>query len=253
MFNTNDNTASSFIVIDCEFLKDWHLYEKYRRVDPRPAPCRWPMKRVVSASVMALEIQGSAIEVTAFRSFSGADEGRLLLQLFGFLAERPWFKLVTYGGVATDVPVLRIAAMKHGLKLPTQLRNGDRSRHVHLDLALTMKAGDYVHLTEIATRLGQPCKLAGSAGAVPKLFAQGDFRSIEHISECDIINTAFILASYLQAQGELLSAKAAQLGMIRHVRLLRGRAPYARILGNFADRLRREIEDELKVWMARVA
>lgn len=253
--HTNDNTStgSEFIVLDCEFLKDWALYEKYRRADPKPARCRWPMKRVVAASVMALEVQGSQLEVSAFKSFSGADEGRLLMQLFAFLAERPRHKLVTYGGVATDVPVLRAAAMEHGLKLPVQLRFSDRSRQIHCDLAIAMKGGDYAHMSEIATRLRVPCKLAGGAGQVPDLFAQGDFRSIEHISESDIVSTAFILASYLAAQGELLSAKAAQLSIIRYVRPLRAHAHYARILGNVADRLRREISEEITIWMARVA
>ncbi|GGD91500.1 hypothetical protein GCM10011515_08960 [Tsuneonella deserti] len=253
--NDNHSGATHFVVLDCEFLKDLPLYERYRRADPDPARCRWPMKRVVSASVMALEVQGSELTVTAFKSFSGASEDRLLVQLFAFLAERPRHKLCTYGGVATDVPVLRVAAMEHGLKLPLQLRYSDRSRHVHLDLAIAMKGGegDYAHMSEVATRLRVPCKLAGHAGSVPQLFSRGNFRAIEALSEVDIISTGFILASYLGVQGEILSAKAAQLGIIRYVRPLRGRARYAELLGNVADRLRREINQELNTWMARVA
>jgi hypothetical protein len=254
---TNDNHpgATQFIVLDCEFLNDLPLYERYRRADPNPARCRWPMKRVVSASVMALEVRGSQLEVTAFRSFSGPSEDRLLMQLFAFMEERKTHKLVTYAGVSTDVPVLRVAAMEHGLKLPMQLRYSDRSRHVHLDIAVAMKGGhgDYAHMSEIAARLRTPCKLAGLASSVPYWFERGNFRAIEHISEMDVVSTGLILADYLAVQGEILSAKAAQLGIIRFVRPLRGRARYAELLGNVADRLRREINQEINTWMARVA
>lgn len=256
MYTTNDNpTGTRFIVLDCEFVKDQRLYDKYRRIDPRPANCRWPFKRVVSVSAMAIEIQGSQLEVTALQSWSGADEARLLMQLFRFLGAHPVHKLCTYGGVATDLPILRTAAMANGLKLPPQLRTFDRGQRTHFDLAIAMKAGagEYVHLTEICTRLQLPCKMAESAAAVPHLAGQGRFRAIEYISESDVISTALVLAEFLSAQGELLSAKAAQLSIIRHVRERRAKALYNRLLGNVADRLRQEISAELNIWMARVA
>ena len=254
---TNDNhpNTGQFIILDCEFLYDLPIYERYRRADPRPAKCRWPMQRVVSASVMALEISGGQMTVTAFKSWSGKDEDRLLMNLFKFIAERPQHQLVTWGGIATDVPILRIGSMEHGLKLPAQLKISDRSRHVHLDLAISMKggAGDYVHLSEVSARLNIPCKIAGMASSVPYWVEHNNYRAIEHVAEADVITTSFVLASHLAAQGGLLSAKAAQLGIIRFVRPLRGRAPYTQILGNVADRLRREINQELNAWMARVA
>ena len=145
--------------------------------------------------------------------------------------------------------------MEYGLKLPAQLRISDRSRHVHLDLCIALKggSGDYVHLSEVAARLNLPCKIAGLASHVARWANHGDFRSIEHVSEADVVTTAMLLASYLDVQGELLSAKAAQLAIINFVRPLRGKARYAAILGNVADRLRREILRELHTWMARVA
>ncbi len=257
--NINDNHTNTgtgqYIVLDCEFLYDLPLYERYRRADPRPAKCRWPMRRVVAASVMAIEVSGGQLTVTAFKSFSGIDEARLLVGLFGFLGERPKSKLVTWGGISADTPVMRIAAMQHGLKLPSQFRFSDRSRHVHLDLDIAMKGGtgDHVHMSEVAARLNIPCKIAGMASGVPHLVNRKSFRAVEHIAESDVCSTAMLLAAYLDVQGELLSAKAGQLAIIRFVRALRGRALYARILGNVADRLKREINDELNAWMARVA
>ena len=254
---TNDNhpNTGQFIILDCEFLYDLPIYERYRRADPRPAKCRWPMQRVVSASVMAVEISGGQMTVKAFKSWSGKEEDQLLMHLFKFIAERPWAKIVTWGGISTDVPVLRIGAMEHGLKLPAQLRISDRSRHVHLDLCQAMKggAGDYVHLSEVSARLNIPCKIAGMASSVPYWVERNNYRAIEHVSESDVITTALLLASHMAVLGELLSAKSAQLGIIRFVRPLRGRAPYTQILGNVADRLRHEINQELNAWMARVA
>lgn len=212
--NVSDNFSgiSQFIVLDCEFLYDLPLYERYSRADIHPAKCRWPMRRVVAASVMALEVSGGQLTVTACKSFSGVGDDRLLLQLFGFLAERPAHKLVTWGGLWADVPVLRIGAMEHGLKLPVQLRISDRSRHVHLDLATAMKAGagDFVHMSEVAARLNLPCKIAGSASSVPHWVERRNFRACEHVAESDVATASFILACYLEVQGELLSAKAAQ-------------------------------------------
>ena len=255
--NTNDNhiNTGQFIILDCEFKYDLPIYERYRRADPRPAKCRWPMQRVVSASVMEVEVSGGQMTVTAFKSWSGKDEAQLLMNLFKFLAERPWARLVTWGGISTDVPVLRIGAMEHGLKLPAQLRISDRSRHVHLDLCQAMKggAGDYVHCSEVSARLNIPCKIAGMASSVPYWVERNNYRAIEHVSESDVITTALLLASHMASQGELASAKSAQLGIIRFVRPLRGRAPYTQILGNVADRLRHEINQELNAWMARVA
>lgn len=257
MYRTNDNTATGnrLIVIDCEFYADFALYQRYCRIDPEPARCRWPMKRVAAVSVMELAVPDERLEVTAFKSWSGPDEGRVVDRLFTFLAERPFHRLVTYGGVACDVAVLRLAAMQHHLRLPPQLRFGDRARHVHLDLAIAMKGGEgsYVHQLELATRLNIPCKLADCAADVPRLVDRGEFRRIEHIAESDVITTAFLLASYLKVQGEISSARAAQRAIIGYVRPLRAHADYTRVLGNIALRLKREMDDEIPVLMRRAA
>ena len=49
-------SATKYIVLDCETLNDVRLYERYRTRDPRPAPCRWPFRRVVAASVMEITV-----------------------------------------------------------------------------------------------------------------------------------------------------------------------------------------------------
>ena len=82
-----------------------------------------------------------------------------------------------------DINILRCAAMEFGLKLPRQLRPGERDRgtFLYLNLALSMKAGagDYVHMLELAARIGAPCKFGPSAMAIPELVAAGRYQTVE--------------------------------------------------------------------------
>lgn len=249
--------AHRFVVLDIEFVDDPVLYARYRRIDPRPAESRWPMRRIVAATVMSLAIENGSLEVEGFQSFSGAAEDVLLLRLFAYLNERQGHRLVTYAGLSTEIPMLRLAAMANGLKLPRQLSDDRRDRSgqwAHLDLAILMKcgAGSFVHLSEIAARLNVPCKFGGSAMKIPELVARGEYRQVEWISEADVIATAMIFASHLAATSELLSAEAAHYAVLKHVRPLRGQACYRDFLGNVADRLRSSIRSDLHRWMTRV-
>ena len=244
-----------FIVLDIEFLTDEALHQSYVRADPMPSTkARWPMRRLIAASVLSLSICDGIVEVEDFRSFSGPDEASVAKKLFGYFAERPQHRCVTWGGLGTDINILRCAAMSHGLKLPRQLRSGERDRtgHLHLDLAVSMKAGAgaYVHMLELAMRIGAPCKFGPSAMAIPKLVARGHYRPIEWTAESDVVTTAWILCSHLAAIGEVTSADAAHYGLLRHVRLRRGQAPYSSYLGNVMDRLRRRMDDSLNRWLA---
>jgi len=251
----NDNAPTRFIVLDLEFLSDRQLYNRYRVRDPRPADMRWPFRRVVAASVMALEVIDQRLEVSAFKTFSGPAEDRLLNELFAFLRERPQHMLCTWGGASADMPVLRLAAMEHGLKLPPQLKPTAQAHRVHLDLAIALRggAGEFVHMSEVATRLNIPSKLAGFASYVPQWAAQGNWRAVSALADADTVTTAMILAAHLDSQGAILSCKAGLLAIIRHVRPLRGREPWAALLGNTAERLKREISQEIDRWIARVA
>jgi len=250
--------AHRFVVLDIEFVDDPVLYARYRRIDPRPADSRWPMRRIVAATVMSLTVEGGTLEVEGFTSFSGGAEDVLLLRLFAYLNERQGHRLVTYAGLSTEIPMLRLAAMAHDLKLPSQLSDNRRDRSgqwAHLDLAVLMKcgAGSYVHLAEIATRLNLPCKFGGSAMNIPELVARREYRKIEWISEADVIATGMILASHLASTGDLISAEAAHYAILKHVRPLRGEACYRDYLGNVADRLRSSMRADLQRWMARVS
>ena len=247
--------ADKLIVVDLEFLPDEQLYQRYVKLDPRPARSRWPMKRVVTASVMAMSIADGLMQVEHFKSFSGPDEGRLVSQIFAYLNDRPDHRLVSWGGVHTDIPVLRVAAMEHGLKLPSQIRPHARDRRgwLHLDLCVEMKAGEYVHMSEVATRLAIPVKFGGCAAAIPHLVSERRWREAEWISEADVITTSMLLASHLSILGELNSAEASHHDILSFARRLRGQASYNSYLGNVQQRLRANMKAELHRWMSRVA
>lgn len=254
-YNNSLASTAKFICFDIEFNTDQELFHRYTRSDPRPTlEARWPMRRLIAATVLALSVDDGIVSVEDFRSFSGPDEASVAKSLFSYFVERPLHRAVSWGGVATDSNILRCAAMEHGLKLPRQLRPGERERgtHSHLDLAVSMKAGAgaYVHMLELATRIGAPCKFGPSAMAIPKLVARGHYRPIEWTAESDVVTTAWILCSHLASVGEVTSADAAHYGLLRYVRMRRGQAPYSSYLGNVMDRLRRRMDDSLNRWLA---
>lgn len=224
-----------YTVCDIEFVDDPVLYNRYRRIDPRPAESRWPMRRIVAATVISLSVEDGMIAVEGFKSFSGSAEDVVLTRLFAYLNERPEHRLVTYAGLCTEIPMLRLAAMAHNMKLPRQLSDNRRDRSgqwAHLDLAVLMKAGAgaFVHLAEIATRLNLPCKFGGSAMSIPELVKAGQYRKISWISEADVIATSMILCSHLASVGDLISAEAAHYSILQHVRPLRAKLATAIIL-----------------------
>jgi len=250
--------ASKFVCFDIEFATDQALFDRYVRADPRPAPAaRWPMRRLIAATVLSLSVEDGIVSVQDFRSFSGPDEKAVAKALFSYFMERPMHRAVSWGGVATDSNILRCASMEHGLKLPRQLRPGERERggHLHFDLAVSMKAGAgaHVHMLELAMRIGAPCKFGPSAMAIPELVASERYRTVEWICEADVVTTCWILCSHLASSGEVISADAAHYSLLRHVRMRRGQAPYARFLGNVMDRLRTRMNDSMSRWLAEAA
>ena len=253
ILNLSISPASEFIVMDLEYLADSNLYDRYRRADPRPAPCRWPFRRVVSASVMSVTVVEGIWEVTDFRSFAGPDDRRVVRQLFDWIIERPTHRVCTWSGAAEDLPILKTASMEMGFTLPRQLRQNERDRlgFCHLDLALILKggSGQFVHMSELATRLGLPNKLAGSAGQVPHRVAENDFDSVAAISDCDTLTTSLLLASHLASLGQVSSSKAAHHATMRFVRERRERACYHRELGNYIARTGREMFSEQNRWL----
>jgi hypothetical protein len=241
------------IILDLEYRADEQLYQRYRIADPRPAPCRWPFRRVVSGSVMAIRIDEGVWQVEDFRSFSGGDDRLVVRQLFNWFQERPTHALTTYGGANEDLQILKMAAMEHGFILPPQLRQNERNGRdfFHTDLALVLRGGggQFAHMTELATRHQLPGKLAGSAGQVHYLAAEQSYKSAARISECDVLTTALLLASHLATLGQVKSMFAAHYVTMMYVREYDDAAPYHRFLGNYLARAKRQMMDEQQAWL----
>jgi hypothetical protein len=247
------DVVAKYIILDLETRDDAQLYHRYRTRDPRPAPCRWPFRRVVSASVMAVTVQDGIWEVDAFQSWAGPDDRKVVEELFSWMIERNSHRLCTYGGASEDLGVLKAAAMEFGIRLPKQLRHLERDGGgwLHLDLALTLKAGSgqFVHQSELAARLNLPSKMAGSAGQVPHLATEGRFEAVCWISECDVLLTSMLLARHLASLGQIISATAAEYVTMRFVRERREFACYHRELGNYLSRADRQMLDDQRRWL----
>lgn len=245
--------CAKYIVLDLETLADTHLYERYRRSDPRAAPMRWPFRRVVAASVMAITVENGIWQVDDFRSFTDTNDFVLARKLFSWVAERPYHRLCTFGGLNEDIPVLKTLAMENGLKLPRQFRHMEKDRlgFLHTDLAVVLRAGagQFPHMTELSTRLGLPSKLAGSAGQVPHMVAESRLQDAAAISEVDVLTTACLLASHLVTLGDVVSLNAAYFVTMQAVRNRRPRAKYHRELGNYMAKARRQMIDDQRRWL----
>lgn len=252
-FPANDG-SSKFIILDLETLNDVKLYQRYQSRDSRPAPCRWPFRRVVSASVMEVTVRDRIWEVNDFRSWSGSNDADVVRRLFTWMMDRPSHRLVTYAGLSEDIPVLKTASMEFGVSLPIQLRHLERDRTgwLHQDLAVILKggAGPFIHQTELATRLGLPAKMSGSAGQVPHLFEEERFEAVAWISECDVLLTALLLAGHLASLGEVISSATAQFVTMRYVRERRATANYHRELGNYLSAAEQKmVAEEQQRWL----
>ena len=253
ILNFPDQDVVKYIILDLETLADTRLYDRYRRGDPRPAPCRWPFRRVVAATVMAVTIAGGVWQVDDFRSFANANDALIGGQLFAWFVERSDHRLCTFGGLNEDIPILKTLAMEAGLKLPRQLRHMERDRlgFVHVDLAVVLRAGagQYPHMTELSTRLGLPSKMAGSAGQVPHLVAEGRCAEVAAVSEVDVLTTALLLAGHLVTLGQVASLHAAHYVSMRAVRERRPRARYHRELGNYLAKVKQQMFEDQQRWL----
>ena len=255
---TNDNnTGCSYAVLDIEVLNDRESYAKYARLDPRAADLRWPFRKVCSASVLTFTITPDGLfEFGHLVSFASADEKEVLVKLFNRLRELPGYQLVTWGGLSHDLPILRMGAALHEVLLPPQLVNNARLQrgYQHLDLAVEMKSsGVFTHLSEIAVALSLPVKFGGSAGRVPLLVADKRWSRLTEISSADAISTALVLCSHLRIHGGLISASAAHISVLDHVRRLQPHAKYNDYLGRVRARIARRVMAEAEAFIASAA
>lgn len=237
-----------------------------RHEDPLLTP-RWPFQTITTAAAMLLvEHDDGGVDVARFDTLSAPDltEKQVVAGLLQLLGEAPSStELVTWAGMAHDVPLLVSAAMRYGLTMPPKWRwlafgSGDSARHLDLARALTgglrMKP---VHMAEVLAAMNIPAKMTAPAFAIARLIYAGQWDAVQEACESDVVSTALLLARWRTLlDGRADVAVVEDRIMRRVVECRQGRSYLAELqsrrdehfrkrltsVANDADRLGRELE-----------
>lgn len=205
-----------------------------RRDDPLKTP-RWPFQTIVTASAMLLvEHPDGNVDVSRFVTLSQPDhdERSVIAGILQVLADAPeGAELVSWAGMLHDVPLLTLAAMRHGLSLPklwSWLAFGGQSPR-HIDFARITTGGfkmKPVHMSELLASLDIPSKISVPAFAVAHRIYAGDWDAVQEACEGDVISTAMLLAHWRQLLDPRVSADAVTDRILRRVIELRAGRGY---------------------------
>lgn len=223
---------TKFEFIDVEAVWDEHLHEAYREIDPRGAAMqkrndthrhRIPCKRVIAAAAFSIELdECGAISIGGLKSWTKhehGDEREVVANLFAHLRERPEARVVTYAGLAAEVPLLTLAAMQYQLALPDQLRTGlhgfnrPGAWRPHIDLALELKGQgrDWAHLSELGLRLGLPPALFTGKPDIEQPVSGEQWQALRQRVNMDCVITGMIALSFWRAGGRVRLDQVAML------------------------------------------
>lgn len=200
--------AKTYIALDAEFFWDEHLFEAHRAIDRKSERRAVAVKRVMAASIFQFTIDDegrvSTGEIGSWSERDWGDEEGVVSQLFDYLRAHGNTPVLTFGGLATDVPVLVMAAMAHGLRLPPQLidQPGRKGPRPHLDLALQLKGGGrtWTHLSQILLRMGVPEPLVAAKPTVSRPNTAEDWQSLREHVELDCLLLGIAKMGWLVAQ-----------------------------------------------------
>ena len=185
----------SYIALDAEFHWDEDLHRAHKAMDPKSKRRAVAVKRVMAAAVFQFTVDDdgrvSIGEVASWSEHDWGDEQGVVSQLFDYLRAHENMPIVTFGGLATDIPVLLLAGMAHGLRLPPQLvdQPGRRGPRPHLDLALQLKGGGrtWSHLSQVLLRMEVPFVLVASKPGVRRPVSGGAWQNLRDHVELDCL------------------------------------------------------------------
>lgn len=206
-----------------------------RSEDPLTCP-RWPFQTVTTAAMMVLveDAQGG-IDVHRFVTRSAPDhnEREVLTGILQVLADASAdAEIVTWMGLAHDIPLLISGCMRHGLTLPRNwgwLAHGGFHKERHLDLARAYTAGmrmKPVHLSEVLAAMDIPGKLTCPPFAVTNLINANRWDEVQSACEVDVISTACLLARWRRLTDARAEADTVEDRLLRRVIELRGGRAY---------------------------
>lgn len=183
-------------------------------------------------------------------------EREMLVEFFADVSSYANVSLVSWGGGATDIPQVMLAASRLGVSLPQCLQAFgspfDMRGRCHVDLMLAMNHGAArVHLAEMAAALNLPAKPLGAPGAVAGYIEAGKWSLVKATAEADVYTTSLILAHYL-ALTTPTSATLMCDSIASHAAALEHR-PFAEDFARYRDRLRADVLAEARSAHARLA
>ena len=249
--------TQSYIAFDLEFRTDEALFEMHRQIDPKSSRKAVAIKTVTAAAALEFTIGTSGeIAIGTLASWTLADwpdEGALVEQALDFIRRRPQHKVLTFGGVSVDIPVVVLAAMRHGIALPRQLQvkqlPWDRS---HIDVGLLIKGAgkSWSHLSQVCLRLGMPQALIAAKAAPVRPTKPEQWEQLRHHVELDTLLLALVWFAWCETQGtEGLRYHPAAVAQI--AAFLR-RRPEHGLVGQLAS-YQRQLEAEIAAQYSRAA
>tara|TARA_B100000678_G_scaffold284314_1_gene285723 strand:- start:1852 stop:2607 length:756 start_codon:yes stop_codon:yes gene_type:complete len=244
--------ANSYIALDAELYWDEDLHKAHKAIDPRSDHRAVAVKRVMAAAVFQFTIDNegrvSVGDTLSWSERDWGDEEGVVSQLFDYLRAHEGTPIISYGGLATDVPVLLLASIVHGLRLPPQLidRPGRKEPRPHLDLGLQMKGGGrtWSHLSQVLLRMGVPFALVASKPGVRRSASMGAWWALRDHVELDCLLSSIAKLGWLVAQGTNgLRLEPAIIALVDGFLRRRPDHSLADELRAYADRLQQQIAD----------
>lgn len=243
-------TSQSYIALDCEFHWDEDLHRAHKAMDRKSDTRAVAVKRVMAAAVFPFTIDDEGrVSVGEPRSWSergwGGEEG-VVSQLFDYLRAHEDKPIVTFGGLATDIPVLLLAGLAHGLRLPPQIRDqpGRRGPRPHLDLGLQLKGGGrtWSHLSQVLLRMGVPFDLVAAKPGVRRPVSAGAWQNLRDHVELDCLLLSVAKLGWLVTQGtEGLRLEPAIIALIEGFLRRRPDHSLSSELRTYSNRLQQEL------------
>ncbi len=169
---------------------------------------RWPFQTIAAAAWMVVRFDGNSDvpEIADPVVMTLADHAEIDI-LRGFFDALDGIgreaKMLTWGGEARDLAVLRYQACRHGLDLPVHLRDTSPHARERIDLCRsTAVQADPVHLDEYAAGAGIPAK-PSPPEAIGKLVEASEWDAVKDHVLADVLTTTIVALRWLSATGKI--------------------------------------------------
>lgn len=188
--------------------------------DQKNSFLRQPFQKVIVISFLEAEIVRDFSGQEFYRISdlrSGGDlaatESDLVKGFFSHL-KKNLSRLVSFNGKNFDLPVLKYAAMKHGVEAGWLYKSGDKwnnynqrySLDWHCDLADAFSdfgASARVKMNELCAAFNLPGKLGIDGSMVMEYFDQGRLQEIRDYCETDVLNTYLLYLTFQNHNGTI--------------------------------------------------